>query len=527
MITSLFTLLFCLLFDLSNALWCQENDIIQCGLSNCILQPYGWKSEQDTLYFVSNPFGSSSRIVIQCHYEVNITILTHLDHSLFHFLLSNSYVNFVNVPSNVLSSTHSNLEYHFQKSSQNVHNIYFNNLKGEIVNCIEYANEICTNCSDPYIPSQDGSTCEKCPEGQYKYDTLTCDDCNNSISNCQICSDDGSICTNCSDPYIPSSDGSTCEKCPNGQYKYDTLTCDYCYNSIDNCQICSDDGSTCTNCSDPYIPLSDGSTCEKCPNGQYKYDTLTCDYCYNSIDNCQICSDDGSTCTNCSDPYIPSSDGSICEKCPNGQYKYDTSTCDYCYNSIDNCQICSNDGSICTNCSDPYIPSSNGSICEKCPNGQYKYDTLTCDDCYNSIDNCQICSDDGSICTNCSDPYIPSQDGSICEKCPNGQYKYDTSTCDYKSTCTNCSDPYIPSSDGSICEKCPNGQYKYDTLTCDYCYNSIDNCQICSDDGSTCTNCSDPYIPSSDGSTCEKCPNGQYKYDTLTCDCLLLFVTIC
>lgn len=110
----------------------------------------------------------------------------------------------------------------------------------------------------------------------------------------------------CPESYELSSDSTTCV-CPSTT----TLYNDYCYTcNIQYCDLCQAN-SICSNCTSPFVPSSDGSSCVCLPTFVKQGSTCVCatgqvnngSQCVPCIDDCYSCSTT-TTCDECNPSYL-------------------------------------------------------------------------------------------------------------------------------------------------------------------------------------------------------------------------------
>ncbi|KAL7712487.1 Protein serine/threonine kinase [Entamoeba marina] len=362
--------------------------------------------------------------------------------------------------------------------------------------------------------------CSSCDSGYYPSGT-NCVACSTLDGNCQLCSS-ASQCTQCFENYYPSNSNCfTCESkgcsmcsktngyctiCLSGYYLsgYECLSCETSKHCVANSGVCNPTNGDCSQCISGYT-LS-GTSCFLCSN----------------IDSyCSTCSQTSYECISCSDPYILSSDNLSCSLCPEGQHKNNETTCEYCYNSIDKCQLCS-DGSTCTKCYEPYVISngkcvlcqlneyySNGNCIDNTNTCNEQIDSTTCISCNSnnylneyqcySQNECTTTSNYG--CDECYNEKVITTNGP-CLSCPsiNSDWKY--CIIGNENKCLECNDNYHLTSEGdcesiittdnclfeynSKCRKCKNG-FRLD-ISLNECIKCGDGCNICSYSNSSITN---------------------------------------
>ena len=333
--------------------------------------------------------------------------------------------------------------------------------------CIDDKNT-CKTCFTYYKPSDDNKkcivdvckapgcqTCEEdniysCKVCKPNYDQIG-DSCKIkcSVDNCDICNNDGSICTTCKTNYEPSSDGKTCN-----------LIC-----NIENCDECELDADTnnvkCKTCSTNYDKVNNGENCK------LKCNADNCAECKTgSSTKCQLCNtnytlvinEDNSTeckltckaknCKECEDGL-----NTVCKTCNNG-YKFNSNTneCEIDSDStciVLNCNECKEgDKNICNECDNGYEKVNNGKECK------LKCIADNCEKCENGLPNvCKICKDGYNV----NDIGECREDNTIDDNCKIRNCK----ECDANSTdvCKECEDDYELSLDGKQCNYFDNSAY--------------------------------------------------------------------
>ena len=246
--------------------------------------------------------------------------------------------------------------------------------------------------------------------------------CNKSILNCDICSNNGSICENCYLNY-----GLICDKknyCYsignfNGNYyKNNELNC-YSKCKIENCNDCSVNMNQCEKCSNSYTILNnDIYNCvlkSSLSNKIFTNDSgIHYYYCNKSISNCNICSNNGSICENCySNYYFLNDDKTKCHKetdlksqYGNKIYKHDEYKYYSCNKGVNNCERCNN-STYCNSCEKNYgLICNENSKCYPIENFEKYYFKNNLYNCYEKSNNfgCDECTSEKN-CTSCIENY--------------------------------------------------------------------------------------------------------------------------
>lgn len=412
-------------------------------------------------------------------------------------------------------------------------------------NCLECSRtDRCWRCEDGYYVTWYGG-CGACAAGTggYECQDITCNGV--AISNCETCSTaaDGG-CAVCKDAYRLVAGTNTCEACPDGRIGRECIsmkclatTRDYCLECLsgtDRCNRCYDDFSInwlgkCVQCEGN----TGGYNCEKTKcNGKV---AENCKTCYSTEDGVL----DPGACKVCADGYYKeSSSATTCTQCPDNRLS-DGVTCNAvsCAGTRqDNCQTCTEGGTTCQLCLDGYSLNGSGS-CEACPEGKGGPNCVgskcTAEQIA-AIDDCEFCGDDGA-CVQCAAGF--TLDNGECVPV-NGCQTSDCRSCtvtDGRETCKRCSKGYyvvggkcarcagncLDCKSASVCVACEKGY----TLTSNVCVSDsptvdvdsckIPNCLAClTTDKSVCATCSSGRIWNTNERACViACP------DTNCIDC--------
>ena len=120
-----------------------------------------------------------------------------------------------------------------------------------------------------------------------------------------------------------------------------------------------------------------------------------------------------------------------------------------------------------------------------------------------SLPNCEVCSEDKKTCSRCQNTHVPI-DGACQEKDAQSGKCTPPSTAD--GTCKSCLGSYYLYSGGCYAA-CPQGTHKNEGQhTCDKDVTpgcSLPNCEVCSEDKKTCSECSPGFTVSEDKTQCE------------------------
>jgi hypothetical protein len=370
------------------------------------------------------------------------------------------------------------------------------------VNCPILIIDECTNCNGDCTDDGTGYiTCGDSPNNSITSDCLGicggnsvlsgCDNtCNSTLVNdvCDDCGGDGSTCCNDScEGETPDCDGFGACGCDLGQ---DCM--DICGGSDTIESYCPDsdgdgigsDSSTSNRCTGldntGWILVSSGNctdTDDGCQSNLYDGSGTCCPDGTSSVDSCDVCDGDNSSCSdcngtpngiftvdscsNCTDPSTPTN--TDCNGVCNGVDGYigDQGT-----NGVDVCTVCGGDGSTCCNNScTGETPDCNGSGTCECDIGQDCMGVCGGD---STVDLCGVCNGSNS-CLDCGG--IPNGDSledncSSCNCGTNGTYS-GTSSCIIQSDCT---------------QDC-NGDWGGSLVN--------DSCGVCNGDNSSCTGCTD------------------------------------
>ncbi|ELP89926.1 protein serine/threonine kinase, putative [Entamoeba invadens IP1] len=431
-----------------------------------------------------------------------------------------------------------------------------------------YDYNICLKCSEGCLDCREMDYCYQCVNGYYSYYNNTGSYCKKCAPECLTCyGPNNNTCYSCAEKYYLQSNkclqcdstcynctglATNCTSCVEGERYYFNGVCNIC----ENCKTgkCYSYPIMCSQCDDGYYSLNgicvlchsncltcdtQSTNCTSCYDGTYLYDNkcLPCDtscttnYCdtfngctlckpnyfpknktchlCNEINNCNTCSQLSEICTKCNGEFLTQNGKCVC---PAHKYQSEISKCDYCYNKIDNCKMCtySGDKVTCLECYPPYM-ASNG-ICILC--NDYYYYNQTTKMCLQDNNGCNT-QLDNTKCLKCNDNYylnkgkcIPQNSKCVsnskisCEECNNGFsiigecYSY-MQSCKYfnnnnmQSTCFNCDDNYeynnkcvLQNNVNSYTRnnakfKCNDNEYVNDNNKCSLCYQYNQNTAKC------------------------------------------------
>lgn len=239
-------------------------------------------------------------------------------------------------------------------------------------------------------------------------------------------------------------------------------------------------GCTAPDCN--ICPTPDDGTCDKCNDGFYLFNPTTCEDCKTGVDgnisNCALCTYNATVT-----PAL------ICNTCDNGFFGFTDTQCDACSsNTVRNISNCS----LCT-----YDTINSTLTCDQCDFTYYLDQTNACQSCVTSPQAIAGCAD-------CS--YNISTTTVTCNNCDAGFYATNTTQCESCSAsaflqianCITCT--YDAATTTLQCSGCASGFYLSNNGTkCDPCTN-IPGCALCTvvdNNGTnlTCTQCQDQYIP--------------------------------
>lgn len=394
-------------------------------------------------------------------------------------------------------------------------------------------NFVCYYCADGFY-MYNGACYKVCPAGTIGDSSSANWVCNPCNSPCKTCINHPSYCTSCENGkgYLQTSAviQSCVQTCNDGTYANNGVceVCDFkcatCLGSASNCISCPQGqllykGGCWATC--PGILLSNSgaeATCvDSCPDGFYKYSTTTCAPC--SI-QCTTCDGGPNNCTSCLQGSV-ATNGTCTTKCGENEFSF-SGVCVACDES---CYGCSVAPTNCQSCAAGYVRS--GSICQKgCLSGQF-FDAGR-QACANCPGNCASCSS-ANYCTVCSSPDI-SPRGGVCSSCP-----YPCNTCDGSNACTSCLSGFyyfqglcqttcpagaIPNNSGNcVCVSgiVANGRC---VASCNAGFTAINgacvpcnsNCASCSGNINVCTSCINGFSIDSNTKRCvsvTQCPYGQ------------------
>ncbi|ELP89646.1 protein serine/threonine kinase, putative, partial [Entamoeba invadens IP1] len=185
------------------------------------------------------------------------------------------------------------------------------------------------------------------------------------------------------------------------------------------CLECKQFDGNCSVCA-----LSFERKCSSCEEGYYPNDNSICVAC-DTIPNCVNCKINEKKCLSCNDPFYQLN--GECKSCPNYQYKKSQTSCDNCYEKVRNCKLCTTktmENVLCDECYPPYV-AING-ICVSCQSNEY-YDTTT-KSCL-TINNCERPTNSTS-CISCEPPYFVSNSKCVNANGCNNPSKLSITSCD-------------------------------------------------------------------------------------------------
>ena len=168
--------------------------------------------------------------------------------------------------------------------------------------------------------------------------SLTCVNCNASITGCRTCSR-SSVCTECNATANFVFNGTRC-RCADGYYLNSNNVCVVCTEFHANCAACN--STKCTSCSGDFIVNATGTNCVR------ECNIVGCIDCHNTT-----------VCNLCAPNSDFSSDLTACP-CLSGFFR--TGTTANCSACIANCASCSA-ATGCTTCNNGYRFNSNSSSC--------------------------------------------------------------------------------------------------------------------------------------------------------------------
>ncbi len=297
--------------------------------------------------------------------------------------------------------------------------------------------EECRNCDNGYISVDKQQCLEKCSNGSYSQDGLTCITCPK-----------GSYCINnekydC-DPekgeYVSETGSASCSICPNGKYTKDGKSCIDCPT-----------GYTCENgirrgckASEGYI--GQNNVCTRCGNGRFALPNgdgfgIRCESCKAGF----ACMNGVATaCDPTKGEVSEKTQQTSCAICGVGKYAQTASSCascpagQYCANGkiagdcvAANGQMSEAGASSCTVCAEGTYAkpsnntSQNGTSCAICPAGRYCSDGKIAGDCWAS--DGKMSKTGASSCTVCAEgkyaKAVSKNDdhGTSCYNCPTGK----------------------------------------------------------------------------------------------------------
>lgn len=378
----------------------------------------------------------------------------------------------------------------------------------------------CTRCAlvtavQYYLAS---STCyTSCPTGQYALTTNnTCQLCDVS---CYNCSSTSVLCGNCNIGFAKQSDGTCSPVCSTGTYSNGTscvscdAACQTCYGPFKTtCYTCKNNGTL------NFFKSLSANTCgASCAAGQYAdlptFACVKCDYrcssCTGSAINCSSCATVSgvnhyllnSACLDVCPVlgYYAVAANNTCQPCATG--------CKSCVGGlISSCTACLNVGTVAY-----YLGATDTTCYTTCPDGQFKNDATSPNQCLKCDASCTKCSGTPTNCTFCGlmgSTSIYLYSGTCLTICPNGYYALISTTSSNKcapcasgcSICTgaaltNCqacttvgvSDYYLDIGGTTCALTCLTGQFAGSNHQCASC---DPNCAQCVGTATNCTFCS-------------------------------------
>ena len=403
--------------------------------------------------------------------------------------------------------------------------------------CIPCNQSSCSSCSNNY------SICDECKEKYYLGDNEMCVDCPDTCANCS----NSSYCYSCVDK-ANLLENSTCSCIDNSDYNSTSGACECYVGEGPECLVCSN--------LTYYNSIDENCSCIQNSHINDSYSSLVCDcddfHGYDSINNickpcddsnCLYCESDYMICDECSSGYFINS-SSNCQECPEtcshclnetwctecvekADYDELEKNCTCIQNSIfnsttDACECFAGEGPHCTVCPDRSFYNNDTDECECVSNAKnestnsellcicedgygYKSQNDSCESC--DSENCALCTDDYSNCTQCNLGYYLGENNQ-CYDCPQA-----CSNCSDSQTCNECSDLAIKNQNGT-CSCIENSDYNDSTKTCEcierYGYNNdTSKCELCED--INCLDCS------ANNSICETCISRYYLNETFIC----------
>ncbi|ELP94062.1 serine-threonine protein kinase, putative [Entamoeba invadens IP1] len=278
---------------------------------------------------------------------------------------------------------------------------------------------VCVSCKAIHCISSKNDKCTLCEDGYHLNENFLCN-YNDMKPHCEQYKDNLDCCVMCKDTYLLSN--CSCINCTIKHCKRCSTTnnsCDVCYPSYyskeDGCVECSIFGEGCDICNE--------SGCLSCKSGMYLST-------HNNVTFCSNCSENSAFCVSCT--Y----EGS-CQVCDKGTVLVNK-TCLLCNETIPSCQTC------------------QGGFCTLCEIGFYR-DNTKCDSC-ELIDHCEMCANEGLVCTKCQSDHILNVETNVCERCV-----------DYFDNCVECDE------NNTSCVLCENNQIPFDNK-CDSASSSTPNC---------------------------------------------------
>ncbi|ELP87680.1 hypothetical protein EIN_382340 [Entamoeba invadens IP1] len=401
-----------------------------------------------------------------------------------------------------------------------------------VAGCVLSGN-YCYPCEAGTLAIQLTNKCNVCPAGTYSFmQSTTCSMCQTNTyshegssqclqcnENCQTCDKTNGNCITCISGYGLDKKFN-CSICPTGTYANSTNNkcqqCDintyqskegqtFCNTCDINCETCDIISGKCLTCYAGY-GFGHNGNCEICGDNNYSLGgTLSCLACPSECTNC--CRESGE-CTSCRSGFkqiinqttgneecvscslnnnCSSCDLNVneternCIECVSGYYLEDNK-CKEC-SQITNCVQCSFKNKDCLACSNDLVTTGDG--CISCEEGKVKVTSNMCINCFELIQNCQLCKYNNGIqtCSKCFAPYVINDMTSECVFAYSNttHYNYEESKEDVNdvgclhqvnSSCFMCDEDHILVNKECI-EKQDENCFDYSMKTCDNCTKNI------------------------------------------------------
>ncbi|ELP90452.1 furin, putative [Entamoeba invadens IP1] len=393
--------------------------------------------------------------------KLDIALLANLE-----VLLIWEYVPFVNQEQNQIK-TQTSVKYAQLEHIQNLvlrHVLHVKMVITQPVNLLYVilVVQICLSCINGY--GLNGlSECFKCNPGQLSINSL-CQECEERYYQPEYgqfkCNSCDALCATCNkisgkcitgNPGYELDSNNNCIICKDKEY------------SLNNTSLCISCPSFCINC------IGESGACTSCQSGLK-------DISNGSGNNCISCSMNGN-CSSCDSNEDESK--RKCVECDVG-YFLDNNNCYKCSN-ITSCEKCSTRTKECLACSGSLV--SMVEMCVLCEEGKVKTDVKKCSNCYELIDNCQLCdyNNGNPKCSKCFPQFVVFDGKCILGNSEKTHFDFEKDIqkpnnvgclLQINSSCFSCQNNYILNSYNCI-ENNNESCSLLSKKTCDFCLNDV------------------------------------------------------